>query len=103
MGEIAEMMLDGTLCQTCGGVIDGTTPGYPRYCEDCAKDQVEHDIKEIEYEEIEYDFNFNYIGIEQLALQVKDRGSMKQKKAIIKLCYKLIDKLNKSGCRIKGE
>ncbi len=98
MGEIAEMMLDGTLCQVCGGIIDGDTPGYPRYCEDCAKHQVEHDI-----EEIEYDFNFNYIGIEQLALQVKDRGSMKQKKAIIKLCYKLIDKLNKSGCRIKGE
>ena len=35
MGEVAEMMLDGTLCQVCGGVIDGTTPGYPRTCEDC--------------------------------------------------------------------
>ena len=37
MGEIAEMMLDGTLCERCGGIIDGTTPGFPRLCEDCNK------------------------------------------------------------------
>lgn len=41
MGDIAEMMLDGTLCQTCGCLVDGTTPGYPRYCEDCAKDEID--------------------------------------------------------------
>lgn len=92
MGEIAEMMLDGTLCQVCGGIIDGDTPGYPRYCEDCAKDEVVSDI-----EEIEYDFNFNKVGIEKLAEQVMYEGTTKQKKALIKVCYKLIDKLNKSG------
>ena len=92
MGEIAEMMLDGTLCERCGVFLDGDSPGYPRYCEDCAKDEVQQDI-----EEIEYDFNFNYVGIEKLALQVKEQGTLKQKKAIIKLCYKLIDKINKGG------
>ena len=97
MGEIAEMMLDGTLCQICGSVIDGDTPGYPRYCEDCAKDEVEQNI-----EEIEYDFNFNKVGMEKLAEQVMVQGTTKQKKALIKVCYKLIDKLNKSvGIRIR--
>jgi len=48
MGEVSEMMLDGTLCQCCG-VYMGLTPdthvieecetwescGYPQTCEDC--------------------------------------------------------------------
>lgn len=33
MGEIAEMMLDGTLCVQCGGYIEhGEPDGTPRYC-----------------------------------------------------------------------
>ena len=88
MGEIAEMMLDGTLCQVCGSIIDGDTPGYPRYCEDCAKDEVVSDI-----EEIEYDFNFNKVGIEKLAEQVMYQGTIKQKKAIINTLYKCIGKI----------
>lgn len=32
MGEAAEMMLDGTLCEGCGVYLDGDSPGYPRYC-----------------------------------------------------------------------
>lgn len=41
MGEIAEMMLDGTLCECCGGYIDDGEPGgFPRYCSpQCAKDR----------------------------------------------------------------
>lgn len=31
MGEIAEMMLDGTLCEACGEYIGGAR-GFPRYC-----------------------------------------------------------------------
>ena len=34
MGEIAEMMLDGTLCEGCG-VYLGNEIGYPRYCAHC--------------------------------------------------------------------
>lgn len=41
MGEIAEMMLDGTLCACCGVVLigEGEEPeGYPQYCADCDPD-----------------------------------------------------------------
>jgi hypothetical protein len=37
MGEIAEMHLDGTLCERCGEYL-GRPVGYPRYCRDCWKD-----------------------------------------------------------------
>ena len=37
MGEIADMMLDGTLCEGCGVYIDGEAQGFPRYCsKECA-------------------------------------------------------------------
>lgn len=32
MGDIADMMLDGTLCEGCGCALSGPAPGYPRYC-----------------------------------------------------------------------
>lgn len=34
MGEAAEMMLDGTVCGTCGCYMDGEADGFPRYCSD---------------------------------------------------------------------
>lgn len=37
MGEIADMMLDGTLCQCCG-VFIGSNNGYPTYCDSCQLD-----------------------------------------------------------------
>lgn len=40
MGEIAEMMLDGTLCECCGEFMDGPSEGFPRYCSpQCAADR----------------------------------------------------------------
>ena len=49
MSEVAEMMLDGTLCQGCGVVNDSlceavnertegewTPPGFPWTCDNCA-------------------------------------------------------------------
>lgn len=41
MGEIAEMMLDGTLCECCGEYIhDDEASGFPRYCsQSCAADR----------------------------------------------------------------
>lgn len=40
MGEIADMMLDGTLCEGCGEFIEGDASGFPRYCSpQCAKDR----------------------------------------------------------------
>lgn len=40
MGEIAEMMLDGTLCEGCGEYIGEGGWGIPRYCSPgCAADR----------------------------------------------------------------
>lgn len=60
MGEIAEMHLDGTLCEACGVFLDGESPGYPRYCSaDCAEDRdiethESNDYKEPNIENIKY-------------------------------------------------
>lgn len=36
MGEIADMMVNGFMCQSCGQFMpDGEEPGYPRDCQDC--------------------------------------------------------------------
>lgn len=36
MGEIAEMMLNGSLCEGCGELMpDHREPGYPRRCSGC--------------------------------------------------------------------
>jgi hypothetical protein len=41
MGEIAEMMINGLMCEGCGEFMDDMEePGYVRYCsEQCAKDR----------------------------------------------------------------
>lgn len=36
MGDIADMVVNGLLCQDCGVYMDDfEEPGYPRSCEDC--------------------------------------------------------------------
>lgn len=35
MGQAAEDILNGIMCERCGGFIDGEEPGHPRPCEDC--------------------------------------------------------------------
>ena len=38
MGEIADAMLSGELCEMCGVPIDGEDMGIPMYCsEECAR------------------------------------------------------------------
>ncbi|GAQ30255.1 hypothetical protein SAMD00023378_3938 [Ralstonia sp. NT80] len=37
MGDIADMMLEGLLCECCGAFIDGDSDGVPRRCGDCAR------------------------------------------------------------------
>jgi len=37
MGDIADMMIDGTLCEGCGVYLPGESRGDPRRCRDCAK------------------------------------------------------------------
>lgn len=44
MGEIADMMLDGTLCEGCGCYLEGGGDGFPRYCSArCAGDRLATD------------------------------------------------------------
>jgi len=38
MGEYADMMLDGTVCQHCGEYL-GTDNGYPTSCAACEGDE----------------------------------------------------------------
>jgi Fe2+ or Zn2+ uptake regulation protein len=35
MGQIADDIINGLLCQECGQFIDFEEPGFPRTCEDC--------------------------------------------------------------------
>jgi hypothetical protein len=39
MGDVAEMMLEGTLCATCG-VYLGEATGIPRYCKGCEEGDI---------------------------------------------------------------
>lgn len=39
MGDVADMMIEGYLCEQCGMVIDGEEPGYPRKCKECKRDK----------------------------------------------------------------
>ena len=37
MGEAANDILSGLMCQHCGGFIDGQEPGFPRSCSRCRR------------------------------------------------------------------
>lgn len=57
MGDVADMILEGVLCQVCGGLMDDfclpddwpadkepteqAAPGYPRTCNDCLKETID--------------------------------------------------------------
>lgn len=38
MSDMVEMMLEGLLCESCGELIDGEAPGYPRDCDWCEEE-----------------------------------------------------------------
>lgn len=48
MGEIADLMLDGIICECCGIYLEEST-GYPSRCGGCSKDQ---DLEQFSYGEI---------------------------------------------------
>lgn len=46
MGEIANMMLEGTLCAGCGEYLEqGWGDGFPRYCAGCAPPSLKVKVK----------------------------------------------------------
>jgi hypothetical protein len=55
MGGVAEMILDGILCQTCGVFIGGET-GYARSCSSC--DPSEQEDSDDEDLEIDHEVEF---------------------------------------------
>lgn len=52
MGEISEMMLDGTLCQVCGEFMDGEAAGFPITCAGCGGNEWETDELEGSFKEV---------------------------------------------------
>lgn len=80
MGEVAEMMLDGTLCEQCGTFI-GPPVGYPRLCEDCDTEC--------------YDFNELLRIVSVAAEEIIKNGTPKQKQALRNKLYAKLDKLKK--------
>jgi len=38
MGEVADMMIEGYLCERCGTVVDEQEPGHPRLCKPCIRE-----------------------------------------------------------------
>lgn len=38
MGEIADLMINGDICEGCGVELDGSGDGYPRRCRGCERD-----------------------------------------------------------------
>ena len=43
MGDIADVILDGSCCQWCLCVIDGEAPGHPRSCDECQAEEADPD------------------------------------------------------------
>lgn len=43
MGDIAEMMLDGLLCEICGDIIDFDESWFPRTCNKCLRVESEYE------------------------------------------------------------
>ncbi len=41
MGEISDMMLDGTLCSSCGEYLGQDPDGFPVQCSSCQEDKEE--------------------------------------------------------------
>lgn len=39
MGDVADMMLDGTLCQGCGVFLNEDAPGFPCSCRNCKAEE----------------------------------------------------------------
>lgn len=90
MGEIAEMMLDGTLCERCGGVVDGTTPGYPRLCSDCSyEDKFDGITPE--------DFNHSIRCIKYFANEIIDEGDTRQRKKLRNVCSRIMNKVKEKN------
>ncbi len=55
MGDIADMMLEGILCEGCGDFLTDKPRGYPDYCYDCKTKLYGDNYDDDDYEEEEED------------------------------------------------
>jgi hypothetical protein len=89
MGEIADMMLDGTMCECCGEFMGSEGEGFPRYCsEECAKNRGV-DFQEQDEEEpcIEDIYNYLQIALSSIGLALDTAKDLKLKHRIKELKY----------------
>ena len=49
MGEFADMVLDGEMCEGCGVFLGGGSMGFPRKCAACGGNAPEHPVYEANY------------------------------------------------------
>ena len=57
MGDIANLMIDGTICEQCGNFIDFEYPGHPRICDECLDEKMydrwDNSDMDLSYEDLE--------------------------------------------------
>lgn len=53
MGDMADMMVEGILCEICGEFLDGEAPGHPRRCASCKTDDWPEELTVREEEEVQ--------------------------------------------------
>ena len=87
MGEAAESLLDGTMCEGCGVYLDGESPGYPRYCsKTCA-----------EYRGIEF-FEDNHPALQEVN---KIKEALKEYKILVwKMKCKCLEGKHHPTCKV---
>lgn len=92
MGEIADMMLDGTMCECCGEFMGSEGEGFPRYCsEECAANRgVSYgrlDTGEDEEEEpcVEDIYNYLQIALSSIGLAIDTAKALKLKHRVKEL------------------
>lgn len=45
MGDIADMMINGLICEACGAGLEGGASGHPRLCDDCTEGYTDKTFK----------------------------------------------------------
>lgn len=88
MGEIAEMMLDGTLCERCGSFIDGDSPGFPRLCSSCKPKKNKKNKKKVSIKALFINPFASLLSnrVEVIDLKIKENGDLD-----LEECYKILD------------
>lgn len=47
MGDVADMILEGILCESCGVYIDSEGIGHPRQCNECQSEDWDQEKEDV--------------------------------------------------------